>query len=310
MSARTNHFLWFLFFIAVSFFYLRLGYSELPFSDALEVRAPRFLACVCVGLSLALSGWIVQLLLQNPLADPYSLGLSSGASVGSLLTFFIGVGWSQSLGAVAGAFASLLLLLAFVSKKTSPVTVTLWGIVLTLFLTALTVLLLQVLEPMTHYQASRWFMGSLNDVLFEDLIIPGAILVLGSVALLSQAPKLTILSSGRAETQNMGLHYATAFRCFMLLSTLLAAAAVMVAGPIGFVGLISPHLARVMPPRPLHSRDFLIRTFFVGPLLLLLCDLLSRTLLWKYALPTGSLTAALGAPTLGYFLWKQLRHDS
>lgn len=312
MNRHTTTFTLALFLLAVCAGYLLTGSaSEFDRAVVLELRLPRLLGCLLVGASLALSGLTFQVVLNNVLADAYVLGLSSGASVGALLvTVIFGASISETWGAVVGGGASLILLLFFYRRarqEGGPITLTLWGLTLTLFFTAMTVFLLQTLDPQTHYAASRWFMGSFSVIELRSLIFPALLIVPAAFFLLRKSHHMVALSSGPAACLDLGLSWDRTLTSMVVAATFLAVGAVSVAGPLGFVGLISPHIARLLPPALRSTSDWQQRSLWVGALVVVLCDWCSRTLLWTYSMPTGALTAFIGAPCLALLLWRTAR---
>jgi iron complex transport system permease protein len=298
-----------LLFLTIAYFLY--GSSGIGNSDVwLQIRLPRLVGCFLVGTALSVSGLCYQVLLNNVLADPYILGLSSGCSLGALIAMTLVPSFlAPMLGAFVGGLVALTLLLSFFNRSYTlggPTTLTLWGIALSVCFSALTMLFLQLLEPQSYFQVSRWFMGSLNTVEWQELL-PAPLLLIGVAYIFRNQQKFTVLSLGPVSAEELGLSYNRELSKSLAATTLIAASAVMIAGPIGFVGLICPHIARLLPPRPKTNKELLWRAAATGPAFLLLCDGLARSVFWKHGVPAGALTAAIGAPFLGYLLWKNLR---
>ena len=273
-------------------------------SIVLELRLPRALAAFAVGGLLALAGALIQALTRNPLADPYILGISSGAAVGALLAILFGLAaWMQQLGAALGAFGVLLLVIALAHGEGAWTRqrLLLTGVVLASALGAVITLLL-ALAPETALRGMLfWLMGDLSGAPAPWL----ALLSLGLLVLLTLpwARDLNILTRGEASAMSLGINVRALRWGAYLLAAVATALAVMTAGSIGFVGLLAPHLARLLVGA--DHRRALPAAILLGASLVMLADLLARTLIAPQQLPAGALLALIGAPLFLVLLYRE-----
>lgn len=269
----------------------------------LELRLPRALAAYSVGAALALAGVFMQVLLRNPLADPYVLGVSGGAAVGALVAIQAGLaGALLHAGAGIGALAALLLVfsLAHGRGSWSPLRLLLTGVVVAAGTSAMVSLLLGLADDARLRGMVYWLMGDLSYA-----GVPWAAVALLAIALpaaIGAGRHLNVMSHGECTAQLLGIATQPLRVGLFALGSLLTAAAVSNAGCIGFVGLITPHAVRLA----IGSDHRLVAPAAVlaGGALLVLADLASRTLIAPRQLPVGALTAIIGVPV---FLWL-MRH--
>ena len=271
-----------------------------------EIRLPRVLLSVLVGAGLSVVGAALQALVRNPLADPYILGISSGASVGAALVIVFGL--LSFLGAMAlpvaaciGAFVTLLgvFFLARQGNRIPVVRLLLAGIAMSAILSALTSFIM-FLSPQDGGVAAVyfWIMGSLSGASWSSLPIPAVVVVGGTVALMVRARSLNLMLMGDDVASTLGLNVSR-FRKFLLaISTILTGVVVAVSGAIGFVGLIIPHIVRILLGA--NHRKLLPVSALVGALFLVWVDVLARMLLAPQELPIGIITALTGGP---FFIW-------
>ena len=273
-------------------------------SIVLELRLPRALAALAVGGLLALAGALIQALTRNPLADPYILGISGGAAVGALLAILLGLAaWMQQISAALGAFGALLLVVALAHGEGAWTRqrLLLTGVVLASALGAVITLLL-ALAPETALRGMLfWLMGDLSGAPAPWLALGG----LGLLALLvlPWARDLNILTRGAASAMSLGVNVRALRSGAYLLAAIATALAVMTAGSIGFVGLLAPHLARLLVGA--DHRRALPAAILLGASLVMLADLLARTLIAPQQLPAGALIALLGAPLFLVLLYRE-----
>ncbi|HAV41585.1 MAG TPA: iron ABC transporter [Acidobacteria bacterium] len=296
---------------------IRAGlFSGGQFKDILiHLRLPRAILAYLVGAALALSGAILQGYFRNPLADPFILGVSSGASLGAVLSLEIGLTWtvfgfsSQSWLAL---LTSLLLVgsVYLISENQSPgrsESLLLTGIAAGAMASALTSFF-PFRRADAYEQAVFWLLGSFSLSGWKEvwLLLPYFLLTL----IISQyfAPEMNLLALGDEVAQSLGCPVKTIRRLFLFLATLLASFSVAVAGIIGFVGLIVPHSVRLLIG-PDHRRLFLFSAL-TGGMMLVFCDLLARTVFSPSEIPIGVITAALGAPFFIYLLNRHQRGRS
>lgn len=267
----------------------------------LELRLPRALAAFAVGGMLALAGAQMQVLLGNPLADPFILGISGGAAVGALLAMLAG---AASLGvngaALLGAMTSMLLVFALAHGRGSwsPTRLLLTGVVVAAGWGAVISFLL-VLAPQHNLPGMLfWLMGDLSHA--RHVTTGLLILALGLVLALPQARSLNLLARGELQAAALGVAVKPLRLQLYLTTSLLTATAVTLAGSIGFVGLIIPHLLRLVIGS--DHRLLLPASVLAGGSLLVIADTLARSLFAPQQLPVGVLTALIGVPVFLYLL--------
>ncbi|NQX59334.1 FecCD family ABC transporter permease [Paenibacillus qinlingensis] len=274
-----------------------------------KVRVPRVLLGILVGAVLSIAGAGFQGVLRNPLADPYSLGVSSGASVGAAFLIYFGLQfalfgqWSIPIVAFLTGLISLFLVLklAMIEGKLKMETLILSGVVMQAFLGAF-VSFLVAISNQTINEIIFWLMGSLamRGWSYTYMILP--YLLIGLVILLSYARSLNLLALGERQAAHLGVHVERTKLIVLIASTLITAAAVSVAGVIGFVGLIVPHLVRLLVGP--DYRLIIPLSAIGGGIYVLWADTLARTLLSPTEIPLGVITAFLGAPFFAYLLHK------
>lgn len=293
---------------------LGAGWAEPDWSRAretivLDVRAPRVLLGAVTGAGLAVVGTAMQALVRNPLAEPYLLGVSSGASLGAVAVIVLGVSVFGPVSLSAAAFAGALgaLLLVYATARTggriTSVRLVLSGVAVAAVLTAVMNLLLLTTGRGNEARAVlAWTLGGLGGVDWGALWLPGAALLLGIGVLLVQARKLNLLLAGEEAATTMGLDV-TRFRArmFVLLS-LVTGVLVAAAGPIGFVGLMLPHIVRLFVGG--DHRRVLPTAALGGAVFLIWADIAARTIAAPMEIPVGVLTALCGGP---FFLWLMRR---
>lgn len=273
----------------------------------LQLRLERALNAFACGGLLALAGALLQVLLRNPLADPYVLGVSGGASAGALGALLLGLGgwWAATGSAFAGALLSMALVFALARGRGSwsPTRLLLTGVVIAAGWGALISFLLAV-SPDTQLRGMLfWLMGDLSLSRFSAA--GPVILALGLLITLPLARELNVLVRGELRADALGVAVSALRTRLYFTASLLTAAAVTIAGNIGFVGLVVPHLVRLLGGR--DHRILLPGAVLLGASLLLVADTLARTLLAPQQLPVGVVTALLGVPLFLYLLQRSHR---
>jgi len=304
-----------LFFAIAVCFWLGLSVGEQwinPFavSDSLEqtilweLRFPRLLTAFAVGGLLALAGAWFQVLLGNPLAEPYVLGVAGSASAGAVtgLMMIPDSAWVMSLGAFIGAWIGIMFVMFFSHLGANRMLLA--GVVLAAFWSAVLALLLALLPEQGLFRAFSWMMGDLShsDIPIAVLLIAWVI-ALGCGLMLSRALDLLLLGERHAEA--LGVDVQRLRQRLLLLASAVTALAVTAAGTIGFVGLVIPHLMRLLFGS-LH-RAVLPASAIGGGLLLVLADSAARTVIAPAELPVGILTAIIGVPVFLYLLLRRTR---
>jgi iron complex transport system permease protein len=280
----------------------------------MQVRLPRLLLGLLVGACLASVGVVLQALLRNPLADPYVLGVSSGAALGVALAILLGIGstfLALSILPLCG-FAGGLLSLAVVYRMALsygrlPIhSLLLAGVVLNSIFSALIMFITSIMEPNRSAGTMTWLMGTLTAPSYPALAILACYLLGGLFLLLKQARRLNILTLGEESARSLGIETEQVKRRVYLLSALITGAVVSVSGMIGFVGMVIPHAVRLMLGA--DHRLLLPASALVGGMYLMVADTLARTLLTPAEIPVGIITALAGGPFFIYLLvWRKDR---
>ena len=266
-----------------------------------SLRLPRALAGFACGGLLALAGALLQVLLRNPLADPYVLGISGGAGVGAILAILFGVGAAAIGGAAfVGALAAMLVVfgLAHGDGSWTQSRLLLTGVIVAAGCGAIVALILSIAPDNKLHGMLFWLMGDLSQAT-SPLPALGVLVILLSLAL-PFARELNLLTRGADLAQTLGVRVGRLRRGVYLVASLATAAAVTQAGSIGFVGLIVPHLVRLAAGN--DQRLLLPASALAGGSLLVIADTLARTLIAPQQLPVGVLTALIGVPVFLFLL--------
>jgi iron complex transport system permease protein len=283
-------------------------------SPLVAVRWPRVLASLLVGGALSAAGCALQGWLRNPLADPFTLGISSGSSLAAVLAIRLGLervlgGWGVGGAALVGAVGTLLLVerLARIGKHLPPATVVLAGVTISMFCSAASVLIQYTSDFTDVSHMLAWMMGNLTSVRLVTVEYAAVPIGIALVLLVAYGRELNALAAGPDVAASLGVAVGRAQVVVFALSSVLVGAAIAVAGPIGFIGLIVPHTLRSLIG-PDH-RALLPASIFGGAILLLVCDTLARTVA-AAQLPTGATTALLGGPFFIVILVRQKQRAS
>lgn len=274
-----------------------------------EIRAPRVFLAGFVGASLALSGAVLQGLFRNPLADPGLIGVSSGAAVGAISMIVLGAAlsipdWAEAyvmpLAAMSGAMVVTFLLYSFANYfgRFSVVTILLVGIALNAMAGVVIGLFQYVSDDAQLRTLVFWLMGSFSRAQWASVLPAIGVMVGASLVLLRQVKNLDRLQLGESEAYYLGVDVPRAKRHMILCSAAAVGAGVSLTGIIGFVGLVVPHLARLFLGS--SHRLTLAGSVLIGASLMILADLLARTVMVPEELPVSLVTNAIGAP---FFLW-------
>ena len=262
-----------------------------------EVRAPRVMAAFACGGLLACAGTLLQLLLRNALADPYILGVSSGASLGALLALTLGAGpIAMNASALAAALVAIVLVfgLGFRSGDRNAYRLLLTGVVLATGFSALVSLLL-VTAPHAQVKGMLyWLMGDLSDA--ESPLAAWGVLIVATALAVRYATRLDLLALGETKARTLGVDVIPLRIGVFIVAALATVAAVMLGGAIGFVGLMAPHALRLIGVA--EHRALLPLAVLLGGAFLTLADTISRTAWAPQQLPVGVLTALIGVPAM------------
>lgn len=277
----------------------------------LSFRGLRLACALCVGALLAGSGASLQGALRNPLADPYILGISSGAGLGASLSVAclppqIGI-IGLPIAALAGAVTTTLLLMMGIRwiGRFTPSYFTLVGVAINAMFSALTMLVMTLTGPKMAWVIT-WLMGDFSQSTPLQLALTLPIGALGGWMLLRQAPALDALSLGDDLAQTFGFNPEKTRKTVIMTCSILTGLAVALAGIIGFVALVVPHIVRSLGSR--HHHALITQSAIAGSIALAGCDLLLRLVLPEQGLPVGIMCALIGAPLFFVLLWKS-RHD-
>jgi ABC-type Fe3+-siderophore transport system permease subunit len=296
---------------------LRALDRSIPFADNVDAqiffiaRLPRVLAGALVGSALAAAGVVFQAMLRNPLATPFTLGVSAGSSLGAMLAITFGATFAWGpfspvpLASLAGASiaASLVYWLATRSGRAISTSVLLLaGVTLNSFFSALIMFVQYVADFAQISAAFRWLMGDLDVGGFEPLWAVLPLLAAAFIIFALLPSSLNLLSLGNDAASARGVDVARAQRLAFVSASMATSAVVSIAGPIGFVGIVVPHLVRLIVG--VDHRVVLPASALFGATFLVACDVLSRTVLSPMEIPVGVVTALIGGP---FFLWLLVR---
>ncbi|KES03559.1 ABC transporter permease [Streptomyces toyocaensis] len=278
-----------------------------------QLRVPRALLAALVGAGLGIVGTAVQALVRNPLADPYLLGISNGASLGAVAAIVLGTTTGGLFGVGVSGAAFLGALLSFglvwaVARRGggfSPLKLVLAGVAIGQFLSGFTsYLVLRVGDEQQTQGVLFWLMGSLGGAQWSTLVLPAGAVLLGLVALQARARGLNALLLGDETAAGLGVDVVALRRELFVVTSVLTGVLVSVSGAIGFVGLMVPHLCRLVIGG--DHRRLLPVSALTGAVLLVVVDIVCRTALPSMELPVGVVTAFVGAPVLLFLLDRRL----
>jgi iron complex transport system permease protein len=295
----------------ISFFKLLLheiGFRAVQLPDARDVtiilflRLPRVIAAMLVGAALAVCGTVMQGLFRNPMASPEILGVSAGASLGAVIGISTGLA-SMSLAimpalTMVGALvcAALIYLISSSRGTTSLLAIVIAGMAISSLCNGLTSALLLFSKEYEVSQYIFWTMGGLDGRSWQHLLYAAPVLVPGMVVLSFSARELNLFSLGEEGARSLGMRVERSKRSLLALSAVVTGVAISVSGPIGFVGLLVPHLFRFIVGA--DHRALIPASALGGALFLVLCDLVGRALLPPFEIRVGIITAILGSPYL------------
>lgn len=275
----------------------------------LQIRLPRTLTALCIGGMLAMSGCLLQGLFKNPLVEPYTLGLSGGASLGVAVAFVSGMVnalgfWSAGLAAFIGALAVSLVLLLYARHKSHIENLLLAGIMTGMLCASLTTLIMSLATPQEMTRIIHWTMGSLENNHLPMALLLGGFSLIGLLLATLLSQQINLLSCcGEKASGLLGVNTAVLIPCLLILASALTAFSVACAGIIGFVGLVVPHILR-----RIASSDYRLLiplSFVCGGAFLILCDLIARTIIAPTQLPIGVVSGIVGGSVFVYLLMKK-----
>ena len=291
-----------------------LGAERLPLFDLNEqqrsilfdIRLPRILLGACVGASLAVAGAGLQSLLRNPLAEPYLLGVSNGAALGTMLAFVFFQSFEIARPVLAFAGAGLATVAVYrMAKSRAGMNVerlVLSGVIVTTFLSSIIVMLTTLLDAAKLRSFTFWLLGDLSQATLNGVYISLGAVIIGTIVLMSQSRALNLMMVGERDAFDFGVEVGRVRMLVFGASSLVVGAAVAASGSVGYVGLIVPHLVRLT----VGSDNRLVVPFsaVAGAIFVVFADTIARTAIAPRELPVGAITALIGAPLFIYLVRK------
>jgi len=297
---------------AVVLLALAVGSERLSFFDLSEqhrailfdIRLPRVLLGACVGASLSVAGAALQALLRNPLAEPYLLGVSNGAALGTMLAFvfFESYGFARPMFAFAGAGIATFAVYQMAKSRAgmNVERLVLSGVIVTTFLSSIIVLLTSLLDAAKLRSFTFWLLGDLSQATIDGFYFTLAAAVAGTIILSFQAKALNLMMIGERDAFDFGVEVGRVRIIVFAAASVLVGTTVAASGSVGYVGLIVPHLVRLA----IGSDNRLVVPFSAvsGAIFVVLADTVARTAIAPRELPVGAITALIGAPLFIYLL--------
>ena len=278
-----------------------------------DIRLPRLIYSVLTGIGLSLVGLLMQTVTRNALADPYVLGVSSGASTGAVFAIIMGglpfLGqYNTPIFAALGAALSIILVLLCVGKSNSPVKLILIGMGMTGVFSALTMMIIYGAKHEAQVRSAMfWLLGSFAGIQWGDLPLTANIVTLFMLYIYMFNQDLDVLLLGNHEAAQMGLSVKQLQLSIVVISSIVIATLVSKVGVVGFIGLIIPHLARIIGG-PKHKHTLLFSAL-IGSIVMIWSDVLSRALYSPEEIPIGVLTSLLGAPLFIWIIMNRYKHN-
>lgn len=278
-----------------------------------DIRLPRLIYSVLTGIGLSLVGLLMQTVTRNALADPYVLGVSSGASTGAVFAIIMGglpfLGqYNTPIFAALGAALSIILVLLCVGKSNSPVKLILIGMGMTGVFSALTMMIIYGAKHEAQVRSAMfWLLGSFAGIQWGDLPLTAIIITLFMLYIYMFNQDLDVLLLGNHEATQMGLSVKQLQLSIVIISSIVIATLVSKVGVVGFIGLIIPHLARIIGG-PKHKHTLLFSAL-IGSIVMIWSDVLSRALYSPEEIPIGVLTSLLGAPLFIWIIMNRYKHN-
>ena len=278
-----------------------------------DIRLPRLIYSVLTGIGLSLVGLLMQTVTRNALADPYVLGVSSGASTGAVFAIIMGglpfLGqYNTPIFAALGAALSIIMVLLCVGKSNSPVKLILIGMGMTGVFSALTMMIIYGAKHEAQVRSAMfWLLGSFAGIQWGDLPLTATIVTFFMLYIYMFNQDLDVLLLGNHEAAQMGLSVKQLQLSIVIISSIVIATLVSKVGVVGFIGLIIPHLARIIGG-PKH-RNTLLFSALIGSIVMIWSDVLSRALYSPEEIPIGVLTSLLGAPLFIWIIMNRYKHN-
>ncbi len=318
-------FIMFIFLLLIGFISLTLGTAEISLKQImglfsgdpqveesarlilLKIRLPRVILAGLVGFSLSLGGAVFQALLRNPLADPFILGISSGSAFGAVLGIVLGFSFSLGIPMMsfAGALLTIYLLMVLGTRKMGmeSSTILLTGVIINAFFTAIIMFFISTATDSRLHTMLFWLYGDLSQSRYTQLVIAAPVVLIGSLVLYGFARHLNLITAGEETALQLGVEVEMAKKICLLVVSLIVGLVVSFSGLIGFVGLIVPHMGRMVFGS--DHRLLIPIASLGGASFLIAADTMARTVISPSELPVGVITAFMGAPFFIYLLKKR-----
>ncbi len=284
----------------------RPGAEDLDAIIFWEIRVPRVLLAMLAGMGLSLGGVVFQAIFRNPLATPFTLGVAGGASLGVTLSLFLGISFTVlgisglSLAAMIGAITSITLVygISRTTGNSSPHSMLLGGVAISFFFSSL-ILLFQYLGDISNtFRIIHWLMGDLSRASYDTVFQALPFILSGIIITASLHRELNLLTLNDDLAASYGLRVEPMRRVLFFAVSLMITGIITVCGPIGFVGIMAPHICRLIIGT--NHRHLIPASILFGGTFLVICDTIARTLATTAEVPVGIITALLGGP---FFLW-------
>ena len=300
--------------VAAILFALFFGSEKLAFFDLdeaqktilFDIRLPRVLLGACVGASLAVAGASLQSLLRNPLAEPYLLGVSNGAALGTMLAFvfFSQFEFARPICAILGAGLATTAVYQMAKSRTgmNVERLVLAGVIVTTFLSSIIVLLTSLLDAAKLRSFTFWLLGDLSQATTNGFYLTAISVIVGTIVLASQAKALNLMMIGERDAFDFGVETGKVRLIVFAASSALVGISVAASGSVGYVGLIVPHLIRLSIGS--DNRHVIPLSAISGAIFVVLADTIARIAIAPRELPVGAITALIGAPMFIYLLRK------
>lgn len=276
-----------------------------------DYRMPKAITSVLVGSGLGVSGLLMQTLFKNPLAGPFVLGITSGASLGVALiilgasafgfAFLAATKWNIIIAAGLGCFTVLLAVIAVSSKIRNTMAILIIGLMFASFTSSLVSVFSFFSSAEALQQFIFWGFGSLGNLAWQEVRILGLLILIGLLLCLFLVKRLDALLLGDNYAQTLGINLKKVRLLIIIVTSILAGTITAFAGPIAFIGLAIPHFARLIFATASH-KVLLPATIFLGAILLLICDIVSQVPFYNYTLPINAVTSLIGAPIIIWLL--------
>ena len=274
-----------------------------------NLRMPAIVTALVCGFGLAIAGVCMQSMLRNPLADPYTMGISSGAGFGAALAMILGIEIIGGAGTVANAFVFAILpamVILFLSKfrNATPTMMILCGIALMYLFNAATQLFMLIADPEDLSAVYKWMIGSVDGTSMDEAVIVLIVAILGTIYVQYMSNQLNLMGLGDESAKTLGVDVERKRLILLVVVTLVAATVVSFTGIIGFIGLVAPHMVRAIIGT--DNKYLIPASGFFGAFLLLLSHLVAMTIAQPTVLPVGVITSCIGGPL---FLFLILRNS-